>query len=111
MVLPPMLMSRDTRGVAGLATVLQQLPQSQMPFQVYSNYTMGTLQVSSFSELNLPPIGLYMRLSVIVYAFYFQSVWIPFSSMGAQPLGFASLQPFGAYIHPGDDPRSVHGMH
>ena len=42
-VLPPPLIPWDTRGVIGLATVLQQLPQSQMPFQAYVDYAMGPL--------------------------------------------------------------------
>ena len=41
---------------------------------------------------------------------------MPYSPMGAQPLGFASWQPFGvypwqAYVHPGDGHRSTPGMH
>ena len=46
--LPPLLLQRVTRDVVGLATVLQQLPQSQVPFQAYANYAMGPLQVSFF---------------------------------------------------------------
>ena len=39
-----------------------------------------------------------------------------YSPMGAQPLGFASLQPFGvypwqAYVQPGDGHQSTPGMH
>ena len=37
----PLLMAHDTRGVVGLTTVAQQLPQSEMPFQAYANYAMG----------------------------------------------------------------------
>ena len=41
---------------------------------------------------------------------------MPYSPMGAQPLGFAPLQPFGvypwqAYVHPGDGHWSTSGMH
>ena len=42
--------------------------------------------------------------------------WMPYSPMGAQWLGFASLQPFGvypwqAYVQPGDGHRSMPGIH
>ena len=47
----------DTKGVGGLTTVPQQLPQSQMPFQAYANYFMGSLQVS-FSFRVEPPTNL-----------------------------------------------------
>ena len=50
-VLPPPMTLRDTRGVSGLATVLQQQPQSKMPSQTYTNYAMGPLQVSFFFTL------------------------------------------------------------
>ena len=41
---------------------------------------------------------------------------MPYSPMGAQPLGFASLQPFGvypwqAYVQPGDGHWSMPGIH
>ena len=41
---------------------------------------------------------------------------MPYSPMGAQPLGFASWQPFGvypwqAYVQPGDGHWSTPGMH
>ena len=41
---------------------------------------------------------------------------MPYSPMGAQPLGFAPLQPFGvypwqAYVQPGDGHQSTSGMH
>ena len=45
-ILPPLLMQRHTRGVDGLATVLQQQPQSQMPPCVFANYAMGLPWVS-----------------------------------------------------------------
>ena len=46
-VLPSPLILRDTiRGLVGLATVLQQHPQSQMPSQAYANYAMGPPKVS-----------------------------------------------------------------
>ena len=41
---------------------------------------------------------------------------MPYSPMGAQPLGFAPLKPFGvypwqAYVQPGDGHQSTPGMH
>ena len=45
-VLLPLLTLRDSRGVDGLATALQQQPQSQMPLQTYANYAMSHPQVS-----------------------------------------------------------------
>ena len=70
----------------------------------------------SLSELSLPPF-LYVLVSVVVYDFYFQvKCWMLYSPMGAQPLVFASLQPFGAYlwqayVQPGDDHWPTPGMH
>ena len=58
-----------------------------------------------------------MLVSILVSAFYFQvPSWMPYSPMGAQPLGFAPLQPFGvyswqAYVQPGDGHWSMPGMH
>ena len=53
-VLPPVLIPRDTRGVVGLATVQQQPPQSQMSFQAYVNYAMGLPQVSFLFRVEPP---------------------------------------------------------
>ena len=50
-------------------------------------------------------------------ALYFQvQSWMLYSPMGAQPLGFAPLQPFGvypwqAYVQPGAGHWSMPGMH
>ena len=58
-----------------------------------------------------------MLMSIIVSAFYFQvPSWMLYSPMGAQPLGFAPLQPYGvspwqAYVQPGDGHWSTPGMH
>ena len=54
---------------------------------------------------------------VLVFAFCFQvPYWMLYSPMGAQPLGFAPLQPFGAYlwqvyVQPGDGLWPTLGMH
>ena len=96
-VLPPLLIPRDSGGVVGLATVLQQQPQSQMPLQAYAKYAMGPPQIVSF-RVEPCTMFLYVLVSDLVYAFYFQvSCCMPCSPMRAQPLGFAPLQPYGAY--------------
>ena len=117
-VLPPSLTPRNSGGIVGQATVPQQQPPSQMPLQAYASYALGPLQVGAFSESCLPPfIFLYVFVSAVVYAFCFQvPCWMPYSSMGAQPLGFAPLQPFGAnpwqsYVQPGDGHWPTPGMH
>ena len=61
-VLPPLLMLRDTRGIV-LATVLHQQPQSQMHPKAYANYAMGPLQVS-FSLRVEPPSDLFICVGV-----------------------------------------------
>ena len=62
-VLLPLLMPWDTRGVVGLTTVPQQLPQSQMPFQAYANYDVGPLEVSFLFRVE-PPTNLSMYVGV-----------------------------------------------
>ena len=92
-VLVSPLALRDSRGVVGLATVLQQQPQSEMPLQASANYTMGPLQVGCSFRVEPPTTFLYVLVSVLVYAFCFQvPYWIPYSLMESQPLGFAPLQ-------------------
>ena len=114
-VLPPPLTPRYSGGVVGYATVSQQQPPAQMSLQPYA---MGSPQVGFLSELSLPPFCIFIYLvSVLVYAFYFQvSCWMLNSPMGAQPLGFAPLQPFGAYpqqacMQPCDGHQPTPGMH
>ena len=60
-VLPPLLTPRHSGGVAGLATVPQQQPPSQMPLQAYANYAMGPPQVG-FSFRVGPPAILYFYM-------------------------------------------------
>ena len=115
-VLPPPLMLRCPRGVIGLASVPQQQPPSSVPLLAYANYAMGSPQVGFFRVE--PPTILYIicLVSIMVSAFYFWvPSWMPYSPMGAQPIGFASLQPFGvypwqAYVQPGDGHWSMPGM-
>ena len=108
-VQPPPLMPRGSGGVIGSASVPQQQPPSLRSLLPYANYAMGSPQVGSFFRVE-PPTVLYIicLVSVLVSAFYFYvPSWMPYSPMGAQPLGFAPLQPFGvypwqAYVQPGD---------
>ena len=117
-VLPWPLIPRNSGGVVGLATVLQQQPQSQMPFQAYANYALGPLQVHSFFRVEPPTVFVFICLvSVMVYAFCFLvPCWMPYSPLRAQPLGYAPLQPFGAYpwiayVQPGNGYQPTPGMH
>ena len=94
---PPPLMLRGSGGVVGLASVPQQQPPSLMPLLAYANYAMGSPQVGFFFRVK-PPIILHIicLVSILVSAFYFQEPsWMPYLPIGAQPLGFAPLQPFG----------------
>ena len=99
-----------TRGVVGLGTVLQQLPQSQMPFQACFNYTMGPPQVSfSFRVDPSTNLSMYVGACYGVCFLFGGSPVDAIFTYGAQPLGFVSLQPFGAYlwqayVHPCDFP-------
>ena len=45
---PPLILVDTMKGDVGLATVVQQQPQSMMPSQVYGNYSMGPPKVSFF---------------------------------------------------------------
>ena len=70
-----LLFLRDIWGVGCLATKLQQLPQFQMPFQLYANYAMGSPQMSFFFRLEHPTDIVCMfwcQLWCIIYAFRFQ---------------------------------------
>ena len=55
----------------------------------------GVVGLSHWAE---PPTNLYILVFIMVFTFYFQVlIWLPFSPMGTQPLGFSPLQPFGVY--------------
>ena len=117
-VLLPPLTPRCSGGVLGLASVPQQQPPSSMPLQAYANYAMGSPQVGFFFRVE-PPTVLYIifLVSILVSAFYFQvPCWMSYSPLGAQPLGFAPLQPLGvylwqAYVQPGDGHWPTPSMH
>ena len=80
-----------------------------MPLQAYANYATGSPQVGFFFRVE-PPTVLYITclVSVLVTVFYFQvPCWMPYSPLGAQPVGFAPLQSLGvytwqAYVLPGN---------
>ena len=71
----------------------------------------------SLSELSLPPMCLYMLVSVLVYAFCFQMPCsTSYSLRWTQQLMSAPLKLFGshpgqAYVHPGDGYLPTPGMH
>ena len=98
-VLPQLVTPGCSGGYNGLVTVSQQQPASPMPLQAYTNYAMGSPEVGFFFRVESPTILYNICLvSVLVSNFYFQvPCWMPYSHMEAQPLGFAPLQPFGAY--------------
>ena len=84
----------------------------------YANYAMDSPQVGFIFRVECPTV-LYITclVSVLVCAFYIQvPCWMPYSSLGAQPFGFAPLQPPGvypwqAYVQPGEGHWSTRGMH
>ena len=110
--------ARCPGGVLGHASVPQQTPPSLMPLQACANYAMGSPQIGFFFRVE-PSTILYIicLVFVLVSAFYFQVLcWMPYSPLGAQPLGFAPLQPLGvypwqAYVQPCDGHWSTPGMH
>ena len=116
-VMPPSLTLRNSGGIVGLGLVPQQQPQSQMPLQAYANYAMSLLQVGFSFRFGSPTVCLYVLVSVLVYALCFHvPCWMAYKPMGAQPLEFAPLQPFGAYpwqayVDPGDGHCPTPGMH
>ena len=98
--------------------VPQQQHLSQMPLQTYANYAMGPPQIGFSFRVEPPTILFFIfLLYVLVSAFYFQvPCWMLYSPMGAQALGFAPLQPFGAYpwqayVQPGSGHQPITGMH
>ena len=56
MVPPPPLMLRDSGGVLGSISVLQQQTPSSMLPLAYANYAMGSPQVGFFFRVEPPPI-------------------------------------------------------
>ena len=112
------LTPRCSGGVLGHVFVPQQQPPSLMPLQAYANYAMSSPQVGFFFRVE-PPTVLYIicLVSVRVSSFYFQvPFWKPYLPLGAEPLGFAHLEPLGiypcqAYVQPGDGPWPTLGMH
>ena len=117
-VLLPLLTPRGSGGVLGHASVPQQQPPSLMPLPDCANYAMGSPQVGFFFRVE-PPTILYIicLVSILASVFYFKApCWMPYPSLGAQPLGFAPLQPLGvypwqAYVQPGDGHQPPPGMH
>ena len=94
MVLPPLLMPLDTSGVIGIPTVSQQLPQSQVIFQAYADYTIGPLYVS-FSFRVEPPTHLYIYVGICsgVCFLLSGSMWMLFPPMGLNCWGLPHCSP------------------
>ena len=69
-------------------------------------YAMGPLQVSFSFRVELPTDSLcHVFVSLMVFASCFQvPMWLSCSPMGAQPLGFATLQLFRVYPWQAYDP-------
>ena len=104
-VLPPPLTPRCSGNVLGHASVPQQQPPSLMPLQACANYAMGS-----------PHVGFFFRVEphTILYSTCLVSILV--SPLGAQPLGFAPLQPlevylWQAYVQPGDGHWPTPCMH
>ena len=81
---------------------------------------MGPLQVGLSLRVEPSTIFvffLYVWCLVMVYVFCFQvPCWMLYSQMGAQPLGYTPLQPFGAYplqayMQPGGGHLPTPGMY
>ena len=117
-VLPPSLTPRCSEGVIGLPSVPQQQPPSSMAFSGLCQLCYGVSTGGFFFGVK-PPTALYIicLVSLLVSGIYFQvPCWMPYSCLGAQPLGFAPLQPLGvhpwqAYVQPGDGHQPPPGMH
>ena len=115
-VLLLMMMLRDTRGYLGfplchssylsLRCLFRHMPTVQWILHRWVLFQSWTLHWF-----------VCMLVSAMVCVFYFQiPMWMSCSAIGTQWLGYAPLQPFGAYLlqpymHPGDDLRPMPGMH
>ena len=117
-VLPPPLTLRHSGGVVGLATVQQQQTSSQMPLQAYANYAMGPPELC-FTFRVEPPTMLYFYMFGVCSGVCFLLSGAMLGAIftyGPQPLGFAPLQPFEAYlwqayVQPGSGHLPTQGMH
>ena len=96
--LPPLLTPRHSGGVVGLATVLQQQSLSQIPLHTYANYAIDPPQVGFSFRVEPPTVLYFYMFGVCSGVCFWVPCWMLYSPMGAQPLGFAPLQPFGAYL-------------
>ena len=92
-VLPPALTLMYSRAVVGLVTVPQQQPPSQMPLQAYANYAMGPPQVGFSFRVESSTILYFYMFDICPGVCFLISgdMLVPYSPMGAQPLGFAPL--------------------
>ena len=111
-VLPPLLTVSHSGGVLGLAIVPKQQPPSHMPLQAYAKYGMGPPRVGFPFRVEHPTVLVFICLvSILLSGAMLDAVFI----YGAQPLGFAPLQPFGphpwqAYVQPSNGHQPKIGM-
>ena len=110
MFITPPLMPGDTGGVVGLATVLQQQPQSQMPSKAYIHYAKGPLQVSFSFKVEHPT-------NLLIYAFLLSGAMLDaIFTNGGTSIWVCTTAAFGAYpwqayVHHGDGHQPMLGMH
>ena len=96
-VLPPPLVLMDTvRCAVGFATVPHP-PESQVSSQAYANYARDHLQMSLLFQSWVSYSFLYVVVCYGVCSLIQVLMWLPFSPMGASPLGFTPPQPFRVY--------------
>ena len=86
----PLILMDAMMGVAGFTNQLQYQPQPQMPVVTlaHATYAMGPLQVSSLSKLSLP---LVFCVGVMGFSSLSDLIWLQFTPVGTQLLGFAPL--------------------
>ena len=117
-ILLPSLTPRHCGSVVDLASMPQQQLSFQIPLQAYTNYAMGPSQ-AGFSFRVGPPTILYFCMSDVCSGVCFLlsgATLDAISPTGAQLLGFAQLQPFGAcpghaYVQPGSGHQPTPCMH
>ena len=94
--LPP-LTPRCSGDVLGHGSVPQQQSPSLMPLQAYANYAIGSPQVGFFFRVEpstvLCMFGVCSGVCFLLSGALLDVIFTP----GAQPLGFAPLQPLGVY--------------
>ena len=112
-----LLTPRHSGGVAGLATVLQQQPPSQIPLQAYANHAMGPPQVG-FSFRVLPPtilsficVGVCSGICFLLLGAMLDAIFTyAGSTIGVGTMQLFRAYPWQAYVQPGNGHQSISGM-